>query len=97
MNRERRRAYFDERNLYAVLKIINSHCREHIKMRLIVGNCEELDSPSIWYVHFDATDREWFLIVQDFDVVGNITVIDRPQAPQPVIYFRKNREDDLND
>jgi hypothetical protein len=94
MTRERRRAYFDEANLYAVLKIINSHCREHIKMRLIVGNCEELDSPSIWYVHFDATDREWCSIVQDFDAVGNITVIDRPQAPQPVIYFRKNREDD---
>lgn len=94
MTRERRRAYFDETKLHAVLKIINFRCRERIKMRLIVGNCEELDSPSIWYVHFDATDREWRSIVQDFDAVGNITPIDRPETPQYVSYFRKNREDD---
>lgn len=74
--RKRRRAYFDVRKILQVLNIINSHCQEKIKMRLIVGNCAELDSPSIWYVHFDATDREWMMITEDLDELGNVTIID---------------------
>lgn len=93
-NRKRCRIYFNEDQIYLVLKIINKHCWEHIKMRLIVNNCEELDSPSIWYAHLDATEYEWTLITQDLDAIGNTAIIDRPQTPQYVMYFRKNREDD---
>lgn len=73
--RKRCRIYFDKDQIYLVLKIINKHCWEHIKMRLIVGNCEELDSPSIWYAHLDATDYEWKLITADLKEVETVTVV----------------------
>ena len=81
--RKRCRIYFDESKIYSVLKIINKHCREHIKMRLIVGNCEELDSPSIWYAHLVATDYEWALIKNDLKEVE--TVIVTPDSPKELI------------
>ena len=73
--RKRCRIYFDKDQIYLVFKIINKRCQEHIKMRLIVGNCEELDSPSIWYVHLDATEYEWQLIVEDLKEVETVTVV----------------------
>lgn len=72
--RKRRRAYFDVSKIIQVLNIINSHCQEKIKMRLIVGNCAELYTPSIWYVHFDATDKEWMMITDDLDELGDVTI-----------------------
>ena len=72
--RKRRRAYFDVNKIIQVLNIINSHCQEKIKMRLVVGNCAELDNSSIWYVHFDATDREWMMITEDLNELGDVTI-----------------------
>lgn len=74
-NRKRCRVYFDESKLHDVIKIINNRCRKHIDMRLIVGNCEELECSTVWYVHLDATEYEWRLIMDDLKDVTPVAVI----------------------
>lgn len=78
LKQKRRRAYFQEEDLTEVLKVLNRHIYNRADMKLIVGNCEELDEPKVWYVHFYCNDKQWDFIWPELNKIKPMTIIDLP-------------------
>lgn len=86
----KRRHYFiaEERDVTTVISIINRHCRWHFGQNLAVGNCRWANDPTKWYIHFDASSRQYDEIIKDWAEKGNIYSLKSPNGKLRDLYLR---------
>lgn len=59
---KRRYLVADEADVMSVVKVIDEikrNSRIHHMMNMEIGNCSWADEPTAWFIHFDATDKQW--------------------------------------
>lgn len=67
IHKERCRVYFEVDMLADILKEVYKITDNHMAMNLVVGPCDEKYSPTLWFAHFDATDKEIEQIKNKFE------------------------------
>ncbi len=70
---KRRYLVADEANVMDIVKVIDEikrTSRIHNTMNMELGNCEWKDEPTAWFIHFDATDRQWRRVMNMTDGLG---------------------------
>lgn len=63
---KRRHLIVEENDVMTVLKVLNevkSNSKIHILMSMEVGNCGWTDDPTKWFIHFDATNKQWSSVI----------------------------------
>lgn len=76
------RRYFitDEKYVTKLLTVINAYDKFLGNQNLAVGNCKWADDPEKWFVHFDASNKDYDEILKDILQQGTISVIISPNG-----------------
>ena len=61
-DQKRRNLILDESDVMTVLKVLSEITQEsrfHILMNMEIGNCGWADEPKAWFIHYNATTKQW--------------------------------------
>lgn len=81
----RRYLIVEEKDVTAVLTVINRQYRFYNSQGLVVGNCGWADEPTKWFIHFDATSKQYDNILKDIIEQGALKVSKRPKGQRDLI------------
>lgn len=62
---KRRHLVMEEENVMKVIKVLNNH---KLYREISIGNCGWEDT-SKWFIHFDASRKQWNSIVTELNVI----------------------------
>lgn len=81
------RRYFivEEKNVTAILTVINRYYRFYVSQNLAIGNCGWADEPTKWFIHFDASNKQYDNILKDILEKGSIKVDTTPKGKRNLI------------
>jgi hypothetical protein len=82
MKTRRHHLILDELDVIRVLRVLNKH---KIYRHISIGNCGWEDTTK-WFIHFDATDRLWDILIDELKIVRVWGCIDIPDRVFGVIY-----------
>lgn len=78
----------DEENVTKVLSIVNSQFKWLKEQQLVVGNCQWVDEPGLWFIHFDAKGKQIVPIIKKLTAEFKMVIKDQPER----IYLEKKEE-----
>lgn len=81
----RRYLIVEEKDVTAILTVINRQYRIYSSQNLAVGNCGWADEPTKWFIHFDATSKQYDNILKDIIEQGALKVSKRPKGQRDLI------------
>jgi hypothetical protein len=70
----------EEADVLETLSTINSKYKMYINQQLAVGNCGWAKDPTKWFIHFDASDKQWGSIVTELNERFNLTIKDHTKS-----------------
>lgn len=71
----RRCFIMEEKNVTSILTVLNRHYRWYNSWNLAVGSCAWADEPTKWFIHFDATNKQYDNVLKDILQFGSVKVI----------------------
>ena len=76
----RRYLVMEETDVLGILMTVNSQFKLYINQQLAVGNCGWAKEPTKWFIHFDASDRQWGSIVTELNERFNLSIKDHTKS-----------------
>ena len=65
----------DEGNVLEVLRKIDEQIVWYVNQNLSIDNCGWADDPKKWFIHFNASENQWMLIIDELEKSGYDLVI----------------------
>ena len=87
--KSRRCFIVDEKDVTIVLEVMNKHHNRFSNRNLNIGNCGWAEEPTRWFIHFDATSKQYDKILKGLLKVGTFNVVERQPGGQEDLYFER--------
>ena len=87
-NQRRQNLIVEESDVTTVLMAINRNRGFFSSKDVTAGNCGWEKDPSKWYVHFDASDKEWRRITSELCKFGKIYLNVNPAGTTDLYYTK---------
>ena len=70
------------------LTAIDNHRSKHIEPEVVTGNCGWVDEEDMWYLFFNASNKQWVNIIKDLSSIGLELVV--RSTPEYMFLTRKD-------
>lgn len=67
---KRRYWVLEQEDVIKALKAIDDHRSKHIQPEVVVGSCGWENEKSLWYLNFNASNKQWISIIDDLSKEG---------------------------